>query len=84
MSEIDFDLATSLGEAIEWFVIDQFGICEHSRRVASAILAMPEMQAIATFILDVMPDYVGSDPSNMKTWMGRYGLPASVIEWVLS
>lgn len=71
-------LAASLAEAIEWFVVDQFGMCERSHEIASAILAMPEMQAIRRFI----KAYAESTSEDGLAVVYAYdALPASVDQW---
>ena len=53
--------------------------------IADVILAMPEMQAICTFIIDAIPDDLAPmTDETMAAWMRRQHLPESVIEWVLS
>lgn len=51
---------------------------------ADAILAMPEMQAIRTFILDAIPnDLSPMTDETIAAWLRGQGLTQSVIEWVV-
>lgn len=67
-------LAESLAEAIKWFVIDQFGMCERSHEIARAILAMPDMRAVQEVLAELLDTTVYGCPYLLQDGSeGHYG-----------